>query len=66
MKSLQDAVGNLKGVGPKRVADLATLGIDTVEDLLTYYPSRYDDVTPVDLATVKDRQKVTVQGIVVS
>lgn len=66
MKSLQDSVANLKGVGPKRVADLATLGIDTVGDLLTYYPSRYDDVTPVDLATVKDRQKVTVQGTIVS
>lgn len=66
MKSLQDPVSVLKGVGPKRVADLATLGIDTVEDLLTYYPARYDDVTPVDLATVKDRQKVTVQGTVVS
>lgn len=66
MKSLQDPVSVLKGVGPKRVADLATLGIDTVGDLLTYYPSRYDDVTPVDLATVKDRQRVTVQGTVVS
>ena len=66
MKSLQDSVATLKGVGPKRVADLATLGIDTIGDLLTYYPSRYDDVTPVDLATVKDRQKVTVQGTVVS
>ena len=66
MKSLQDPVSVLKGVGPKRVADLATLGIDTVGDLLTYYPARYDDVTPVDLTTVKDRQKVTVQGTVVS
>lgn len=66
MKSLQDPVAVLKGVGPKRVADLATLGIDTIEDLLTYYPTRYDDVTPVDLTNVKDRQKVTVQGTVVS
>lgn len=66
MKSLQDPVSVLKGVGPKRVADLATLGIDTIADLLTYYPSRYDNVTPVDLTTVKDRQKVTVQGKVVS
>lgn len=66
MKSLQDSVGVLKGVGPKRVADLASLGIDTIEDLLTYYPSRYDDFTPVDLQEVKDKQKVTVQGIVVS
>jgi hypothetical protein len=31
MKSLQDPVAVLKGVGPKRATDLATLGIDTVE-----------------------------------
>ena len=40
MKSLQDPVSVLKGVGPKRVADLATLNIDTIEDLLTFYPFR--------------------------
>ena len=61
MKSLQDPVVALKGVGPKRAADLATLGIDTVEDLLTYYPNRYDDVTPADLENVQDRQRITTQ-----
>lgn len=66
MKSLQDSVANLKGVGPKRVADLATLGIDTIEELLTYYPTRYDDFTPADLTTVKDKQKITLHGQVVS
>lgn len=66
MKSLQDPVATLKGVGPKRASDLATLGIDTVEDLLTYYPNRYDDVTPADLDNVQDRQRITVQGQVVS
>ena len=49
LRSLTDSVANLKGVGPKRVADLATLGIDTIEDLLTYYPTRYNDFTPTDI-----------------
>lgn len=66
MKSLQDPVSVLKGVGPKRVADLATLNIDTIEDLLTYYPTRYDDFTPNDLSTVKDKQRVTIKGKIVS
>lgn len=66
MKSLQDPVSVLKGVGPQRVAALATLNIDTIEDLLTYYPTRYDDFTPKDLSTVKDKQKVTVKGKIVS
>ena len=66
MKSLQDSVAELKGVGPKRVADLATLNIDTIEDLLTYYPSRYDDFTPTDLSSAKDKQKITLKGQIVS
>lgn len=66
MKSLQDPVSVLKGVGPKRVSDLATLNIDTIEDLLTYYPTRYDDFTPNDLENVKDKQKVTIKGKIVS
>ncbi|MCH3923026.1 ATP-dependent DNA helicase RecG [Limosilactobacillus sp.] len=66
MKSLQDSVEKLKGVGKKRVADLATLGIDTIEDLLTYYPNRYNDLRPADLSTAKDKQKITLHGRVVS
>ncbi len=32
-----------KGVGPKRSEDLARLGLRTVEDVLYYLPSRYED-----------------------
>lgn len=46
--------------------NLATLGIKTVGDLLTHYPSRYDDFAPTDLTVAKDKQKVTVKGTVVS
>ena len=66
LRSLTDSVANLKGVGPKRVADLATLGIDTIEDLLTYYPTRYNEFTPTDIESAKDKQKITLQGVVVS
>ena len=66
MQSLQDPVTKLKGVGAKRAQDLATLGIDTVADLLTYYPTRYNDLTPADIQTAKDKQKVTLVGQVVS
>src|SRR5574341_46740 len=33
----------LKGVGPLRAAQLETLGLKTVEDLLYHLPFRYDD-----------------------
>jgi ATP-dependent DNA helicase RecG len=41
---LQESVGILKGIGPKRAAVLAEeLGIETIEDLLYFRPRRYLD-----------------------
>lgn len=66
MLSLQDNVGKLKGVGPKMGENLASLDILTVEDLLTYFPSRYDEFTPINLEDAKDKQRITVKGTVIS
>ncbi len=41
--SLQDSVRILKGVGEKRVAQYAKLGIRTLYDLLQHYPRDYED-----------------------
>jgi ATP-dependent DNA helicase RecG len=38
-------VAELKGVGPKKAEALASMGIETVLDLLTHYPRRYVDRT---------------------
>lgn len=38
-------VAELKGVGPKKVSALGSIGIETVLDLLTHYPRRYLDRT---------------------
>lgn len=40
---LETPVRYFKGVGPKRGEDLARLGLRTVEDVLYYLPSRYED-----------------------
>lgn len=66
MLSLQDEVIKLKGVGPKMAEALATLDVYTVEDLLTYFPSRYDEFTPINLEDAKDKQRITVKGTVIS
>jgi ATP-dependent DNA helicase RecG len=39
---LDTLVQYVKGVGPVRAEQLATLGVVTLWDLLTYYPRRYD------------------------
>ena len=40
---------SIKGLGPKRIALLQELNINTVEDLVLYLPTRYEDNTVVDL-----------------
>ncbi len=39
---LDTPVQYIKGVGPTRASQLAQLGIETVEDLLGYFPRRFD------------------------
>jgi len=40
---LQGSLQYLKGVGPRRAADLQRAGLSTVEDLLYRFPTRYED-----------------------
>jgi len=63
---IQEAVSVLPGVGPKRVQTLAELGIVTVEDLLGYYPFRYEDIQEKNLLEINDQEKVTLKGVIVS
>lgn len=47
---LTDNLGNIKGVGKKRLETLEKIGIGNVYDLITYYPRDYEDrsaVTPI-------------------
>jgi ATP-dependent DNA helicase RecG len=43
MDPLQDSLQYLKGVGPRRAADLRRVGLATIEDLLYRFPIRYED-----------------------
>lgn len=43
--SLTSPVQYLKGIGPKRAKSLNKLGIAAIEDLLYYFPRRYEDRT---------------------
>ena len=52
-----------KGVGPKRAALLAKLGIETIEDLLFYFPRRLEDRSAVvPIGSVRPGQEVGVRG----
>ncbi|WP_367295075.1 ATP-dependent DNA helicase RecG [Levilactobacillus yonginensis] len=64
MASLSDSVATLAGVGPKRVQALKSLDIENINDLLTYFPFRYEDLEAKDPAELTDQAKVTLKGTV--
>ncbi|MDF2722580.1 MAG: ATP-dependent helicase [Paenibacillus sp.] len=59
-------VRSVTGVSLAKAKELELLGIDSVGKLVEYFPFRYEDYRIRDLAEVKDGEKVTVQGSIVS
>ncbi|MEW6323595.1 MAG: ATP-dependent DNA helicase RecG [Acidobacteriota bacterium] len=57
----------LKGVGPRKAADLKRAGLLTVEDLLFRFPIRYEDRSRLQpIASIKAGQTVAIEGEVLS
>lgn len=57
-------VTDLKGVGVKTAANLGSLNIYSIYDLLYYFPFRYDELQTLPLDQIMDGQKVLLKGIV--
>ena len=55
-------LADIKGIGPKSELLLNKLGIYTIDDLLTYYPSRYEILKRSDLKTIEEDEKVIIDG----
>ena len=60
MKELE----TIEGIGPKTKELLNKIKIYTVEDLLNYYPYRYDIIKRSDLSNLSDGDKIIIDGIV--
>lgn len=61
--SLTTPVQYVQRVGPARATLLKKLGVETVEDLLSYVPFRYDDFSLVSpIARVQPGETVTIEG----
>jgi len=66
-KTIACPIRFLKGVGPKRAKVFAKAGIDTVEDLLYYFPRRYEDRTNFSsIAKLKEGQVITIRAQVLT
>lgn len=65
--NLTKKVDTLKGIGPKRADALRKLGIETLRDLLFYFPRSYVDLTDLKtLEYVNDGETVAVKGVISS
>ncbi|SFF69932.1 ATP-dependent DNA helicase RecG [Halobacillus alkaliphilus] len=63
---LSHPISELKGVGEKLEEQLNELGLFTIEDLLFYFPFRYDSYEVKPLTELTHNEKATIEGEVVS
>lgn len=56
----------IKGIGSKTILELNKLNIKTIEDLLTYYPFRYDYFKPLNIREIASDKEVVINGYIQS
>lgn len=67
MIELDKEIQYVKGVGPNRAVTLNRLGIQTLGDLITYFPREHEDRSkPKKIAEVMDGEEVLIEAMVVS
>jgi len=59
-------IGELKGIGPKTEKLFNNSGIITVNDLMSYYPFRYDVIKRSNIQELVQDDKIIIDGIVES
>ncbi|MEH7110888.1 ATP-dependent DNA helicase RecG [Neobacillus niacini] len=60
--NLKQSVTVLKGIGEETAESLAEMKISTVQELLEYFPYRYEDYRLRELTDVKHEEKITIEG----
>ncbi len=67
MAQLSDDIRCLKGIGEQRAKALSKLGINTLGELITYFPRSYEDRSKIlPIAAVSQNETVCVSAIVVA
>jgi ATP-dependent DNA helicase RecG len=66
-KLSQISIRYIKGIGPKRLKIFQKIGIETVEDLLYYFPKRYEDRSSfLNISQLKEGQYHTIRAKVLA
>ncbi|MBR1803185.1 MAG: ATP-dependent DNA helicase RecG [Clostridia bacterium] len=67
MADLKQSVQYIKGVGPNRAAAFNSIGINTVEDLLTHFPREYEERSKrKKIAELQNGEEATITARVVA
>ena len=61
---LHQPLSVLPGVGPKSAEKFSKLGIGCLQDLLLYFPFRYEDFKSKNILDLEDGEKALISGIV--
>lgn len=59
-------LSDIKGIGPKTLGLLNKLSIYTIDDLIRYYPYRYNTYSPSNILEIEEDTNVVISGIVTS
>lgn len=62
--NLHQALMALPGVGPKSAEKFKKLGLESLQDLLLYFPFRYEDFKSKNVLDLEDGEKAVISGIV--
>ncbi len=57
-------LNDIKGVGPKMLTNLSDLNIHSIEDLLTYYPYRYEIFEPITLNAEYNGDRIAINAVI--
>ena len=57
---------NIKGIGSKTISYLNKLGIYNIDDLMNFYPFRYDVIERSNLDSLSDNSPIIIDGIIES
>ncbi len=59
-------ISSLRGVGAKTMTYLNELGINTIDDLISYYPFRFNVIKKSDSKEIRSGNEITLVGVVES
>ena len=55
---------DIKGLGPKGLANLKNLNINNIDDLVNYYPYKHNLIAIDDIRNISDKQNVIIDCII--